>query len=133
MKARRRLRQCEQGATMVEFAFAAPILIVLMIGILQVAIALHAAGGVRHAIGEGARFAKVHRLATSADVEAEIRKSFAGMDRAKISNLLVERGQTPAGAPWARISIAYEPQIVIPLLGERMIRLQETRLVYLPA
>ena len=130
---RRGLRRCEKGATMVEFAFAAPILIVVMIGILQVAIALHAAGGVRNAIGEGARFAKVHRAASTGEVEAEVRKYFAGMDRAKIRTLLVQRGITAGGAPWARLTVAYEPQIVIPLLGSKRIRLQESRLVYLPA
>jgi hypothetical protein len=128
-----RLARCEKGSTLVEFAFAAPVVIMLMIGILQVAVALHSAGGVRHAIGEGARFAKVNRLASEADVEAFVRGSFAGVDKAKIRQLRVERGVTAGGAPFARISIAYEPQIVIPFLEPRTVRLEESRLVYLPA
>jgi hypothetical protein len=130
---RGRLVRCARGATAVEFAFAAPVLIMLMIGILQVAVALHAAGSVRHAIGEGVRFAKVHRLATAAEVEAHVRRSFSGIDPAKVRQLIVERGRTPGGAPFARISIAYQPEIVIPFLPPRTVRLEESRLVYLPA
>jgi hypothetical protein len=133
MKRRHELALCGRGATAVEFAFAAPVIIMLMIGILQVAVALHAAGGVRHAIGEGVRFAKVHRLASEAEVEAHVRRSFAGVDPDKVRSLTVERGRTAGGAPFARISVAYEPQIVIPFLPPRTVRLEESRLVYLPA
>lgn len=131
--AARRLTRCDRGATMVEFAFAAPVVIMLMIGILQVAVALHAAGGIRHAVGEGVRFAKVNRAATAAEVEAHVRRNFAGVDPAKVRQLTVQRGRTAAGAPFARISIAYEPQVVIPFLPPRIVRLEESRLVYLPA
>lgn len=133
MTRRARLARSAKGATAVEFAFAAPVLIMLMVGILQVAVALHAAGGVRHAIGEGVRFAKVHRLATEAEVEAQVRRNFTGVDQAKLRSLTVERGVTADGAPFARISISYEPQIVIPFLPPRTVRLEESRLVYLPA
>lgn len=133
MRMLRKLSGCERGATMVEFAFAAPVIVMLMIGILQLAVALHAAGGVRHAIGEGVRFAKVNRTASEADVERFVRRSFAGLDEAKVRTLTVQRGVTAGGAPFARISIAYEPQIFIPFLEPRTVRLEESRLVYLPA
>lgn len=133
MRMLRKLSGCERGATMVEFAFAAPVIVMLMIGILQLAVALHAAGGVRHAIGEGVRFAKVNRTASEADVERFVRRNFAGLDEAKVRTLTVQRGVTAGGAPFARISIAYEPQIVIPFLEPRTVRLEESRLVYLPA
>ena len=133
MRMRPKLPDCERGATMVEFAFAAPVIVMLMIGILQLAVALHAAGGVRHAIGEGVRFAKVNRAASEADVERFVRRNFAGLDEAKVRSLTVQRGVTAGGAPFARISIAYEPQIVIPFLEPRTVRLEESRLVYLPA
>jgi len=128
-----RLARCARGATAVEFAFAAPVIVMLLVGILQVSVALHAAGGIRNAIGEGVRFAKVHRVATAAEVEAQVRRNFTGLDPARVRSLTVERGRTAAGAPFARISIAYDPQIVIPFLPPRTVRLQESRLVYLPA
>lgn len=133
MNGLRRFARCDRGAALVEFAFAAPVIIMLMIGILQVAVALHAAGGVRHAIGEGVRFAKVNRAASAADVETFVRGRFAGVDEAKIKTLKVERGVTAGGAPFARISIAYQPEIVIPFLEPRTVRFEESRLVYLPA
>lgn len=127
------IEQDDKGATAVEFAFAAPVIIMLMVGILQVAVALHAAGGVRHAIGEGVRFAKVNRAAMEDEVEAHVRHSFSGLKAEKVRDLTVERGRTSAGAPFVRISIKYEPQIVIPFLPARTVRLEESRLVYLPS
>jgi Flp pilus assembly protein TadG len=47
----------ESGATMVETAFALPVLIIMIWGIFQFGIALHAQAGMQHALGEGARFA----------------------------------------------------------------------------
>jgi len=133
MSSRKTLRACDQGVAAIEFAFAGPILIMLMIGMLQAAVALHAAGGVRHAIGEGARFAKVHRTASVDEVRAVVRSNFEGLHADRVKSLVVERGLTPAGAPFARIAMVYEPEIVIPFLKPRTLRFQESRLVYLPA
>jgi Flp pilus assembly protein TadG len=52
-----RLRGDEQGGAMVETAFALPVLLVLIWGIFQFGIAMHANAGMQNALGEGARFA----------------------------------------------------------------------------
>jgi Flp pilus assembly protein TadG len=47
----------ESGATVVELAFAFPVLIVMLWAIVQLGFVLRANAGIQHALGEGARFA----------------------------------------------------------------------------
>ena len=53
----RGLLRDERGATMVEFAFAFPVLIVLIYCIAQLGLVYRAVSGMQHALGEGARLA----------------------------------------------------------------------------
>lgn len=53
----RRLMRDERGATLVEFAFAFPVLIVLIYMIAQLGMVYRAVSGMQHALGEGARLA----------------------------------------------------------------------------
>lgn len=53
----RALFRDERGATVTEFAFAFPVLIVLIWMIVQLGFVLRANAGVQQALGEGARFA----------------------------------------------------------------------------
>lgn len=52
-----RLARNEEGATVVEFAFAFPILVTFIWGIAQFGMILSADAGMQHALGEGARMA----------------------------------------------------------------------------
>jgi Flp pilus assembly pilin Flp len=47
----------ERGATVLEFAFAFPVLIVMLWAIVQLGFILRANAGIQQALGEGARFA----------------------------------------------------------------------------
>lgn len=64
-----RLLRDERGATMVEFAFAFPVLVVLIYCIAQLGMIYQAVSGMQHALGEGARLATlcVDISATSCD------------------------------------------------------------------
>lgn len=53
----RSLLHDESGATMIEFAFALPVLIVMLWMIVQMGFVLRANAGMQQALGEGARFA----------------------------------------------------------------------------
>ena len=55
----RRLRRDERGATVVEFAFAFPALIVLIYMIAQLGMVYRAVSGIQHSLGEGARAATI--------------------------------------------------------------------------
>ena len=53
----RALIKDERGATVLEFAFALPVLVVMIWMITQLAFVLRANAGIQQALGEGARFA----------------------------------------------------------------------------
>ncbi len=63
----RKLASHRDGAVAIEMAFALPVLVTLMIGILQFGLILQASGAMRHGIGEGLRFAKVNAVADPSD------------------------------------------------------------------
>ena len=54
---RRRLATNEQGAAVVEIAFALPALVVLVWMVAQLGLVYRAMSGIQHALGQGARFA----------------------------------------------------------------------------
>ena len=53
----RRIRRNEDGAAVIEMAFALPILIMLIWMIVQLGLVFRAMSGIQHALGEGARAA----------------------------------------------------------------------------
>ncbi|MXP41497.1 hypothetical protein GRI75_07550 [Altererythrobacter soli] len=108
-----------------------PVLITLMIAVLQFGIVLHASGGVRHAVGEGIRHAKVYPEATEAQIYQKVRSSMAGVNPAGIASLRFERG-TSNGADFGRVTMRYELQPLIPFAAIPPITLDETRMAYLP-
>lgn len=126
------LRKNTSGVAAIEFAFAAPLLVMLMIGVLQLGMVLHANGGLRHAVGEGVRLAKVYPTATETQVLDEVKSSYSGIDPANVKTLTFERGSTIAGARFASISMSYEVDLVIPFAPVPPIILSQSRTVYLP-
>ncbi len=66
MMGRFRQLEDETGSAAVEFAFAVPVLIMMIWGIIQVAMVLQANAGVQQALGEGARLATIYDTTTNA-------------------------------------------------------------------
>ena len=128
----RRLFADKRGSTVIEFAFALPVLAMLMLGILQYGIVLHASGGLRHALGEGIRYAKVHPEASEAIVLQKTKESLVEIGPTKITSLTFVRGRTN-GAQFGRLHIDYEITPLIPFLPIETIALSETRTSYLPS
>ena len=121
-----------RGAAVIEFAFALPVIAMVMIGILQMGMVLHASGGVRHALGEGIRYARVNPEATPTEVVAHARAALQGIDRHGITALTFQRGTSPAGANFGRIAMRYEITTVIPFVPLAPFVLNETKTTYLP-
>jgi Flp pilus assembly protein TadG len=65
MKLFRRLARSQDGATIVEMAFALPIMIMMIWMILQFALVYRAVAGIQQALGEGARYATLCLTPTS--------------------------------------------------------------------
>jgi Flp pilus assembly protein TadG len=73
-----RLRRDEDGATVVEFAFAFPILVAFIWGIAQFGMIMAADAGMQHALGEGARMATLYPTPSDADIKTRMETKMFG-------------------------------------------------------
>lgn len=124
-----RLRRDERGASVIEFAFALPVAAALMIGILQFAIVLQATGAIRHAVGEGVRYANIHDDASESEVVAKVREQLAGLDENGIVSITLERGNDD-GAQFDKVDIQYQVEPVVPFMDFDPIVLSDSALSY---
>jgi Flp pilus assembly pilin Flp len=120
----------EGGATAVEFAFAFPVLIMLLVAGLQFGIVLHTSTGLRHALGEGIRYAKINPGLTDEAILTRTKDSLSGIDKGGITSLTYERG-TENGADYGVIAVDYEVTPMIPFAPVGTIRLSESKRAYL--
>ncbi|WP_164931308.1 TadE family protein [Erythrobacter sp. HKB08] len=127
----RALTADREGSSTVDFAYALPVLVAFMLGIVQMGVTLHSSGALRHAAGEGVRLAKVNPDATETEVLDRVRSELTAMDRDKITSLTFERG-TSDGADYGRVSINYEVEPIVPFLPIPTITLSESKQAYLP-
>lgn len=121
-----------KGAAVIDFAFALPVLVTLMLGTIQLSNTLHASGAMRHAVGEGMRLAKVDPTASIADIKAAVTNNLPAMDASKITKLEVSRS-TVNGARTGAITMEYTVEPIVPILPIPDVTLTETKQVYLPA
>ncbi|HSM53464.1 MAG TPA: TadE family protein [Erythrobacter sp.] len=128
----RRILRSSSASSTVDFAFALPVLITIMLGTLQLGQYFQVSGTLRHALGEGIRYAKVYPTATQAQVTDEIRDSMPAVDQGKISAVVFVRG-TSGGIDWAAAAIRYRLEPFIPFIPVPPITIQETSVAYIPA
>jgi hypothetical protein len=90
---RRRARD-ERGAVAVEFAIIAPILILLVLGIIEFGFGYHAWDSTQNAAREGARVAAVDNV--EANIRARTASAAGVLDQSNLV-ILIECGPPPAG------------------------------------
>ena len=124
------LAKDDRAATAVEFALALPVLAMLMIGILQFGLVLHTSGGLRHALGEGIRHAKINHDLSDEAVLEHTRSKLPAIDPAGVTSLTYRRG-VEGGARFAVLSISYEMTPIIPFVPVSTIAISESKRAYL--
>lgn len=127
----RKLGRDQRGNTTVDFAFAFPVLLTIMLGTLQMGQYLHTSGALRHALGEGVRLAKVDPTASTTQIEREVRDELVAIDKDNILSLKATRG-TSNGAKFSKIAIRYKLEPMIPLIPVPPITVSEEKTVWLP-
>lgn len=79
MKILKRLRRDQDGAAVIEMAFALPILIMLIWMVVQLGMAFRAMAGIQHALGEGARAATLWPVPSTTTVQAKMNAAVYGI------------------------------------------------------
>jgi Flp pilus assembly protein TadG len=105
----------EEGQTAVEFALVAPLLIVMLLGILQIGITFNHYLTVTDAARAGARRAIVARVQglTPADVEAAVRAAATGLD----SQQLKVKVDDPTWKAGSNVTVTVTYPYAIDILG----------------
>ena len=114
----------QRGAAMVEFAIIAPVLLVLVFGIIQFSIAFNRLQGLHAAAREGARTASIP-TATLSDVNNRVTEALTGIDYDSAPAIAVPTGGC-AGRQGeeVRVEVTAPYTIDIPLLPTRTVDLQ---------
>lgn len=99
------LRRDNQGAAVIEFALALPIMILFIFGIFQIALIFQANSGVQHAMGEAARYATIYPTPTDADIKAMVQNKDFGTHNGRLDAATVV---TDSSGDFKTISIHYE-------------------------
>ena len=75
----RKLARNEDGAAVIEMAFALPILIMLIWMVVQLGLVFRAMSGIQHALGEGARAATLWPVPEVAEIEEKMEAAVYGI------------------------------------------------------
>ncbi len=121
----------ERGSLGIEFAFAIPVLVALIMGIVQFGLVLNANGAMRNAMGEGLRLAKVNPDATESAVLNRTLDSLVGVDHNGIEALTFSRGAVD-NAETGTMTMKLKLTPIIPFAAIPPIELTQTKTVYLP-
>lgn len=123
------LTRAEDGAASIEFVLAAPFLVMLLVGILQLGIGFLAKAGLEQAVEAGARFATIYPRPSDDDISARVLASGYGMHADQISGPVLAHG-TNGTSPYIDITMSYTltPNFIFFELDP--IQLQHTRRAY---
>jgi Flp pilus assembly pilin Flp len=119
----------QKGAAAIEFILAAPFLILLLVGILQMGIMFLAKAGLEQAVEAGARYATIFPRPSESDIRAKVLASGYGMQASSIDfpPLVYDNA---GGSPYVEITLKYQvtPNFIFFQLAP--IELQHTRRAY---
>lgn len=116
-----------RGATVLEFALVAPVLLAMLLGIVMLGMLFLAQAGLRSAVEDAARYATIWPKPSQAQIEARITARRFGMDPANIVAPTVTF--TSASPSYVTITMGYNITINY-VLGTKTIALTESRRAY---
>lgn len=109
MKMLKRLRRNNNGAAVIELAFALPILIIMLWMIVQAGLMLRALSGIQHALGEGARAATIWPVPTNTAIATRMTNAVYGIGPGTFTIPTPADG-TASGANYVDLTVTYSQQ-----------------------
>lgn len=125
------LRRDEKGASAIEFALAAPAMLMFIIGIAQLGMLCMADAGLRQAVAEGARAANIFPTPDHSEIIARVEEAAWGMQEEHITAPTVGEGTDEDGNEYLEISMSYQAPLNFAFLELDPVTLTEVRRVYL--
>lgn len=130
MRILRKLRRNDEGAAVIEMAFALPALILLMWMIVQLGLVFRAMSGIQHGLGEGARTATLFPKPTNTVIQDRIQAAVYGIGPGNFSIPTPVQG-TADGANYLDLTVTYSQQTNLLLLPGPMISVTRSKRVWI--
>ena len=125
-----RLHRDRRGASALEFALVAPLLILIIVGIAQMGTLYMAHAGLRNLVADSARFASISPRPTDTAIKDRLRTGGFGLQSSALGEPVVTYGNAD-GANWANIEMRYTVQLNFVFWQPAPIQLVETRRVFI--
>lgn len=120
----------ERGAAAIEFALLAPVLFLIIIGVLQLGILFFANAGLKSAVGEAARFATLYPRPADGQITDVFNDRRFGLDTAHLATPTVTHG-TADGRDYIDIRVSYNVPIDFLFFQTPPVTLVENRRVFI--
>lgn len=117
------------GAAALEFALVAPVFILLLSGIFQMGMALHARAGLRNGVESAARYAQIYPRPTDSQIVSMLRSSAFGLDPTRLNTPTVTHG-TKSGLDYVDISATYNYRMNIVMMPSTTLPLSYSHRAY---
>lgn len=118
----------ERGSAVVEFAVAAPILVMMIWGMFQVFVVYQANAGMKHALGEAARYATIFPTPSDSAIQAKITSSKFGVANGTWGTPTIT---TDTGTRTKTISVTYSQPTDFLMFAGPTVTLSDSKVVYL--
>ncbi len=130
MTGRRRLLDHDRGASAIEFALAAPVLLAFVFVTVQLGMLFFANADMRNAVGAGARVASIFPRPDDSRIIEHINAGLVGLEPEYVRGPTLVHGTDPDDNEYVEISISYAEPIDFIFFKTGPITLNETRRVF---
>ena len=125
-------RMGERGSAVVEFAFAAPVLVMMIWGMFQVFVVYQANAGMKHALGEAARYATIFPTPNDSQLQAKITSSKFGVANGTWGTPVIDNTYAaPANGGYKVITVTYSQPTDFLMFAGPTVTLTDSKKVYL--
>lgn len=124
------LRRDQGGASAIEFALVAPLLIAIIVGTAQMGRLYLAHAGLRNLVADSARFASISPRPNDGAIKDRLRSGGFGLEQSRLSEPVVTYGSEGA-ANWAMLEARYSIQLNFVFWQPAPIQLAQQRRVFI--
>jgi Flp pilus assembly protein TadG len=118
------------GVAAIEFAIAAPVMLLLILGIWNAGVMLFAQNGIRNAVESGARHATIFPRPAQAEILERVNAGYYGPSQGMIDGPSLVYG-VQNNAPIVTITMSYTHETALPFLDLPPVTLRHERTAYL--
>ena len=122
----------ERGSAVVEFAVAAPVLVMMIWGMFQVFVVYQANAGMKHALGEAARYATIFPTPSDADIQTKITSSKFGVANGTWGTPVIDNTNAAAASGGYKVvTVSYSQPTDFLMFDGPTVTLTESKRIYL--